>query len=248
MALTIKPEYFEKWPAGGWKFEQALPGNLGTWHAPDPLSNSFRKQVGNVVAWRKANPAMTVKLKLSVDWDTVAGEVIAQNVARLRKMPKGDYYLIDDAPVIPSNPAQKKSLWAFVKEAGAAVVEGAVEVANGETVLQDWLGAGGTPVLPTLAEHRAGVCVVCPQNTRKHWSLAFTKRVAALFTKTIEERNKRKLSTTHDNELGACAACMCVLELKVHVPTKHIEAQTKPETWAKLDPKCWMLEERTTPA
>jgi len=237
MALTIKAEYLKKWIAGGWQFTQALPDNLGSWHAPDPLINTFRQQVANVVSWRKANPAMTVKLKLSTDWDAVEREMIAQNVARMQRLPKGEYYLTSDEPVPSPSDKKKPSLWSAVKDVAVAVV-------NGETPLQEWLGEGGVPVASEWAEQRASVCVDCPQNTRRHWSLFFTRPVAALFAKTVEERNRLKLSTRHDKDLGACKACGCVLELKVHVPMKHIEAHTKEEVWPKLWENCWMKKER----
>lgn len=243
MALTIKPEWLAKWIHGGWQFSQPLPDNKGFWYAPEPLINSFRQQVGNIITWRKANPVITTKLKLSTDWDTVTGELIQQNVSRLLKIPRGDYYLQSDEP-ITLQPTQKKSLWQHVKSGAAAVVETVKDAISTKELMDEWLGEEGKPVERDQSETRAGICVECQQNTRKHWTLFFTRPAAKLFARTVEMKQQMKLETSHDKELGACKACRCVLELKVHVPLKHIKAHER-HGMQKLDPKCWILKEES---
>ncbi len=236
MAVTLKPEYLSKWVPGGWIFRQTLPDNKGVWEAPNPLANTFRQQVGNILQWRKHNAGVAAKLKLKADFETIAQELIDQTVSRLQRMPKADVYLTSDSPAAAADePGKKKhSVWSFVKGVAVAAVEG-------EEILREWLGAGGKPVSRDQAEHRALICADCPQNTRKHWGLFFTRPLAQAFAKTIEFKNQLKLETSRDSELGACKACSCVLPLKVHVPLSHVLAHTSQDTLGKLDPRCWIL-------
>jgi hypothetical protein len=233
MAVTLKPEVLNAWPPHGWIFTTTLPDGT-KWFAPQPLINTFRVQVGEIIKWRKNNPIIAGKLKLSTDWDTVANELIQQTVERLQRMHKGDHYLTSSEVVIDTQ--KKTSLWVAVKQ----VVDVAV---NGERTLQDWLGDGGVPVSRELAESRSAICEDCPQNSKSHWSLFFTAPIAKGFAKLIEIKNEMKLHTPSDAKLGACKACDCCLPVKVWVPLTHIKCNMSKETEGKLADRCWVTKE-----
>lgn len=244
MNYTLKPEVLGKWPPGGWRYIQRLSDG-STWNAPNPLANSFRQQVANILEWRRKNPVVATKLNLSVDAAVIAQELIDQTVVRLLAMPRGDAYLVaTDAPIstrsINNDTGKKKafsdSIWSRAKKLGAAAV-------GAKDILTDWLGDGGVAVPHELAEQRASICAVCPKNTKDSWTRHFTGPVAAGISKFIEVKNGMKLSTSHDAELGICEPCDCVLDLKVHAPLKHILNNTEWNTIQKLDPSCWITHE-----
>lgn len=233
MAVTLTDKTLQSWPPSGWEFSTRLP-NGETWSAPSPLNFSFRQQVANIIAWRKANPVVATKLNLSVAWDAVSAELIQQTVERLQRMPRGEVYLQStDVPIVE---AEKKSLWQSAKSLVAAAT-------SGEETLREWLGEGGVPVAHDLAERRAQVCNICPKNDQTHWSKFFFGSAANSIRKIVERKNHLKLSTTFDPELGSCTACLCPLETKVHVPLKHILAHMDEETKAKLHVSCWITHE-----
>lgn len=239
MNVTLKPEVFEKWPPQGWKFVTVLPVPPGgKWEAPNPLGNTFRQQVDNIISWRRHNPVIATKLQLTTNWETVAQELTKQTIERLQAMRGGDTYLIDpDALSIPAVPSQKKTTWDRIKRVAAAV-------ADGEQILSDWLGDGGMPVDSSLSNFRAEICSDCPKNAKKHWSHYITGPVADAITATAELKHQVRLTTHHDSQLGTCTACLCWLPLKVHVPLKYILYQMRPEVKKDLDPRCWITKER----
>lgn len=234
MPVTLKPETLQSWPPGGWILVQALP-NGQIWRAPSPLNFNFRQQVQNIVNWRKSNPIITSKLKLSLDPDVVAQEMIDQTVARLKYLKGADSYLkYDDA--VKLDEKKTASIWEYVKKGVAAAV-------TGEETLRDWLGSGGKPVERELAESRARICSDCPQNTKSHWSLSLFGTAAQAVKSIVELKNGMKLKTSYDDKLGVCKACLCPLETKVHVPLAHIFEYMDDETKQNLDPRCWITSE-----
>lgn len=234
MPVTLKPETLNAWPPGGWHYSQTL-SNGEVWQAPSPLNFNFRQQVQNILNWRKSNPIITTKLKLSLDPDVVAQELIDQTVARLKYLKGADSYLkYDDAVKLD----EKKTalIWEYVKKGVAAAV-------TGEETLRDWLGSGGKPVPHELAESRARICSDCPQNTKSHWSLSVFGTAAQAVKSIVELKNGMKLKTSYDEKLGVCKACLCPLETKIFVPLPHILDNMDEETKGRLWENCWIAAE-----
>lgn len=186
---------------------------------------------------------------LPTDLPSIQNEVEAVNAARIAAMPgAADQYLISDA-LPPPNPPSPPSTFGPLAVAGANLVK----MASGVGVLIDWLGSGGVPVDPAVAEARAQVCAVmqrpgqgqpgCPKNGQGGLSRFFTEPAAALITKQLEQRQDLKLSTSVDDKLGICQACGCVNKLKVHVPIDFIKAKMSEQVQRDLDPLCWILKE-----
>lgn len=218
----------DKFPSnGGWKFRQPQFGN---WENKMALVG-FDASVKNIINARVANKALSIKHNLSTDYNTVADELIQYN-RKLRGIPD----------TIPSFFRLSRSRLADV--AAAANAKLIRRPATGIATLADWLGNDGKPVSQPLAEQRAAICAGCPQNKPGDLTAFFTRPVADLIRRQIEERNRMKLHTVHDEKLNVCDACGCPLKLKVHVPLDFIKAHIKAPEWAALDARCWMLNEK----
>ncbi len=229
----IKPEILKSWGPGGWSYFQPETD----WHAPGPLENNFDQQVKNIVAMRKANP----RFNLPTDEPTVAADLEAYTEARWAKtyskagMAKFRIETKEDKKKESSSMPRSRSL--FNAAAGLVGINA--------KPLEDWLGSGGNPVAPELAEHRASVCVPCPVN-KAGWRDFLTLPAALAIKEYLSIKHKMKLTTTHDAQLESCNACHCVLELKVHQPIDHVKANTTAEEFEKhreANPNCWVLAE-----
>ena len=111
--------------------------------------------------------------------------------------------------------------------------------------LHDWLGAGLKPVARELSELRASVCVECPRHSKERFWYTLKTEVALAIKKQVELKNKMKVETTKDNQLGECEICGCVMLLKCHVPIKHIAENTSESELQlfKEVEKCWVPKE-----
>lgn len=125
----------------------------------------------------------------------------------------------------------------------SGVFRAAIRSYTGVVTLADWLGSDGKAVPPEQSEARALVCATCPQNQSGDLTSFFTKPVADLLRRQIEQRTSMKLATPEDDRLGVCAACGCPLKLKVHVPLKFIKQHMREPEKHSLDKRCWILSE-----
>ena len=108
--------------------------------------------------------------------------------------------------------------------------------------LLDWLGSGGQPVSPELAEKRASICASCPLNVQPGWWEKNLKEpIAQAIVRTLELKHSMKITTSLDGKLAMCQGCGCVNSLHVHAPLSHIIGHTKMQTMARFDPQCWIL-------
>ena len=188
-------------------------------------------------ARRKANKYLCEKHNMGVDMASVEFDVEQQNVARCLAHGWNDF-VESEAPATNYASQDSKKNSRFGSAVGASK-----RVAAGVGVLLEWLGNSAKPVDQATSEHRATVCATCPQNGKGGLLEYFTGKAASTIKTQIEIKNDLALKTSHDAELGTCLACMCKLDLKVHVPLKHILAHTSDEVKAKLDPRCWVLHE-----
>lgn len=111
--------------------------------------------------------------------------------------------------------------------------------ANGTVVLAQWVGSGGTTVDQLEAQRRADICIGCPQNQE---GLKIAESAALAIRQQMELKNNLQLRTMREKSLYTCAACLCPLRLKIWLPLERIlpDDELKP----KLDPKCWLLEQK----
>lgn len=222
-------------PPGGWQFREPATG----WSPPTPIGSTFDQVVQQIVAMRKRNLPIVTKFHLATDPQAVAEELENFNRKRLG--------LLGAAPAPFS--VSPNRLAASV----AAVVGDVKKLAAGFGVLSDWLGEGGQPVNPELANHRASICCTpqplpdgkmsegCPFNSKGDYTSWFTIPASELIRKKLERRKDLNLSTPHDAQLGTCDVCLCPLKLKVHTPMSHILDHLKPEVKKDLPDHCWIL-------
>lgn len=198
----------------------------------------FNVLVNRIYNQRVKNP----RFNLSTDMNAIADEVDLANALRMTTIPNAESYIIADPgggmAVFRVPPSTHN--WA------SAAGEKSKALLSGAAVLTEWLGAGGVPVAPELAESRAAVCVVCPLNQGGDWLSWFTAPVAAFIRAQLNKREEMKLTTSHDAKLEICSACKCPLKLKVHVPLPYIANRIGADIRAKLDPNCWITKELKT--
>jgi hypothetical protein len=203
------------------------------------LEGSFNFVVEQVQMLRKSNPFLCERHGWRTDTEAVEMEVEQYNVARCINGGWLDFVLPDEPGPVPAYTIpqpQKKTV-----VAGMGSVK---RVAAGVALLVEWLGSGGKPVAPTLAENRAKICASCPSNDGGDWKAYFTEPVAEKIRTQLEMKNDLQLRTARDAELTVCSACDCPLQLKVHVPLDTILEHTSQDTLTRLDPRCWILSEK----
>jgi hypothetical protein len=233
--MAIKPEILKSWGPGGWSFYQPETD----WHAPLPLSNSFNQQVKNIAAMRLANP----RFNLPTDEPTVAADLEAFTEARWSKTYSRHGMVKFLAGPVEPKKKESSSMQPFKRTLSAAVGLVGIDVSS----LEEWLGAGAVPVAQDLANRRAEICATCTTGNQKAgWRGLLTIPGEMALRRYIEGKNKLKLATPLDSELGSCTACHCVLELKVWQPAIFIKDNTEPEVFEshrKANPNCWVLAE-----
>lgn len=104
-------------------------------------------------------------------------------------------------------------------------------------VLDDWLGAGGLPVPQEQANHRAAICLECPENREPGWWDRVANEIASAIRRTLSMKNDLKYSVNSEEKLGMCRKCGCCIALKVHAPIEHIKDHT--EDFTIYPAWCW---------
>lgn len=203
--------------------------------------HSFNTLVDAVIAMRRANPALVAKHGWSLDWNTVADEVDAFNAAICERMGWHDFISQPGQGVAPT--PKFKALSPQSEKQLSAVAGKVKKVWQGVRTINDWIESGAAAVATELSQKRAETCAVCPLNGKGGLEEWFTKPAAAAIKLQFDKLGERKLSTTVDDKLNVCAACICPLKLKVHTPLEFILPHMGEETRRALDPKCWITEE-----
>lgn len=208
-------------------------------------AHSFNGLVDQVVAMRRANPALVAKHGWSVDWNVVADEVDAFNAAICERMGWTEF-ITSAAPTAPPPPSPKfKALSQVDEKQLSAVARKVKKVWQGVKTLNDWIESNKPAVPPEQSEMRANVCVSCPLNGSGGLEEWFTKPAAAAIKVQFSKLSERKLSTTVDDKLNVCSACLCPLKLKVHTPLEFISPHMSQEVRNALNPACWITAEET---
>lgn len=193
---------------------------------------SFSDLCTEVQKHRRANPGRN----LATDRATVERDVDQQNTARMQSMKGGYAYILEDGDPSPPVFIDRQN------RAGLAAVVGSGAVKRyvvGAATMKSWFGAGMQPVAREQAEHRAAICVQCPQNVDKTASEILGEGML----KTIQAMQSLKLETSQGDKLKACGICSCWNPLKVHVPLKHITDNEDPEILKSMPASCWVPQE-----
>lgn len=120
---------------------------------------------------------------------------------------------------------------------------------NGVEALADWLGDGGSPVAPMIAEFRAARCVTgnnggpCPLNCSPNWWERVKHAIADWIKAELAVKHDMKLEVSNEHQLHMCKACGCCLRLKVWVPAKHLKDHADTTQLKETPDYCWMRRE-----
>jgi hypothetical protein len=182
---------------------------------------------------RAANPA----LKLNTNLTAIEAEVDAVNSARIAAIPGAAAEYLQDVGSAPASFPQAPA------HSLSQVVAAAKAVSAGAKTVLDFEGSGDSPVSNEQATTRAEVCTACPKNEAGGLSRFFTIPAAAAIKAQLERAHEMKLTTTFDDKLNVCSACLCPLKLKIHFPIAFIVKHMSEEVKAKLDKGCWILKE-----
>lgn len=194
---------------------------------------SFDVLVRFVIEKRRANPGLSQKHGWSLDYNDVAKEVDEYNTQRCLAHGWNNFIMGATVPFREASPSPLKAQ----QEAAAG---SAPKIVAGIRVLLDWLGSGGKPVEPSVAESRSEICAGCPKNGKGNWTRYFTVPASRTIQLQLELKNNLKLETGQDEKLGVCEACLCPLKLKVWAPMQHILKELTPGARKDLDPRCWI--------
>lgn len=202
-----------------------------------PLQDwSFSSLVNKVVAQRAANP----RFGLPTDPNIVADQVDEANAIRCQSLGPAvsAQFVMEGGPATaPSFPQTAGSPRPRLLAAAALVSK----LNAGKGLLIEWEEQGFQSVTPEAAAARAKVCVDCPKNNPGHFTKWFTVPVVNHFMKLAGKMNERKLTTSDDEKLGTCEACLCPMRGKVWVPMDLIKKHTPDGVEQQLDPRCWLL-------
>lgn len=113
---------------------------------------------------------------------------------------------------------------------------GDVEAAS--STFGGWVSEGRPLVEQTEAERRAKICANCYLNTR---ATGCGMSCRALLRTLFGLLTSRKTSV--DDRLQSCAACKCLLRLKVHFPLTLIEQHDKRDLQMLLPNWCWLKQD-----
>lgn len=190
--------------------------------------------------FRKGNPAICEKNGWTLDPDEIKHYVEQQQVQRMLARGHTEF-LIMDANVPKSN-GQRELPAALAAAAGHLAKLGATK-----EIYVAWIGDGMLPVPIEIAEKRAAVCVVCPQNQTGDLWQRLTRTGVQRLRALLNLRKSLQFKTSQDEKLKTCVACDCPMTLKVHTPIEHIIKNTSDEVLGKLDRNCWITEASRTP-
>lgn len=224
----------DHFPPGGFVFYEARTG----WTSSNGIG--FYATVQEIITHRKANPG---RFEWATEPEAVAQELEAHVEARLRSTygQRADSYLIG-ASSAPPNP-----LWAprrpqpVVPGNAAGVSSTTRKVVSGVGTLIEWLGSGLKAVDQNTANARALICSTCPKNVEMEGLKKAVGTVGEFLHSVMSAKADLKLTTTHDDKLKQCSACLCHLAAKVWVPDEHIRTNADSSLRNELDPSCWQL-------
>ena len=112
----------------------------------------------------------------------------------------------------------------------------------GAKVLSEWLGSGGAPVSPELAQERANVCLKCPENRAPNWWHLHNDAIAMAIRRMLQLKSAIGFHVNSEESLHMCRKCGCCIRLKVHCPIKHIKEHA-PTDLNTYPAHCWIRKE-----
>ena len=193
-----------------------------------PWSGSFSEIVQKELAFRSKNPTLAQKHGWSLEIEDVESAVDLYNAQRM--VASGFLGFVELEGDVPSSPPGGN------RRSGPGVVAAAV---SGLAIYSE-LFTVGKPVAKEVAEARAAICVECPMNRVGNLRDWFAAHISNGIMELYAMLKEQSLTTTRDNELGTCSACLCPLRAKIFIDAATLKRHTKPSVIAELDPHCWI--------
>jgi hypothetical protein len=227
--------------------ERQIPGGLSFYipqipgWRPAPWS-SVTSLAEQVLAVRQGNPALVAKHGWSLNIQQIENEVDEFNANRCASL--GHTSFITNPAGAAPPPSFSKPSQSDLSQLSAVAAKAKL-VWQGLRTLGDWLDSGSPAVAQELADARGATCAACPINGKGDVTSWFAAPAAAAIKRQVEKLKARSLTTSSDDKLGVCEACLCPLPLKVHVPIEVIKNHTSDATLDKLRaaPACWVVKE-----
>lgn len=101
----------------------------------------------------------------------------------------------------------------------------------------------GMPVAREVAEHRAFVCELCPENVSAGWWKRTVSKIADAIKFMLEIKHRLDLRVSNEESLHMCRQCGCCVRLLVWSPIDVLRAHMKPGELERHPEACW---KRTT--
>lgn len=202
------------------------------WQSP-PWA-SFQVICDGLRTARMANPGLSASKGLSTDPNVIAEEVDSHIAATLEALGQTDFITgsAGGAAQVPFPQPQHRPAFNVLKSAAGA-----------SGIIVEWISSGAEAVPQDQAEYRASVCAACPLNEKGDWTSFFTVPVSAAIRAALNKRSEMKLSTSFDEKLNVCSACLCPMKLKVHVPLEKFISKMSQESKNSLHELCWIKKE-----
>ena len=123
------------------------------------------------------------------------------------------------------------------------LLESAKKLANGASVIREWLGSGGVTTDIADAQRRADICIACPHNQPSRLPIGV---IAGAVKRHLEVKNKLGLRVKGEKSLETCEICGCANRLKVWLPRDLLRAQASDKEisdFSGVSGNCWVKEE-----
>jgi hypothetical protein len=115
-------------------------------------------------------------------------------------------------------------------------IERAKQIANGVSILTNWLGDGGVPCDRAVAQKRAAICIACPKNGS---GLALTESIANAIKANLELKSKLGLRVEGEKKLLSCGVCGCSNRLQVWCPDSYLRQTLYENEQSEYPEPCW---------
>jgi len=197
-----------------------------------PFSGSFNEVVDKFAGIVSKNPALAQKNNWPTNRQAQEDWIDEREAARM--VAHGWFGFVDIEGSPPPSPGGVR------RSAFAGGVAAANTALTGLAIYKELFSGDSKPVAKSEAEWRAEICVSCPKNKKgglKEW---FVANIAKGLTELYGVMKDLDLTTSRDNELGTCEACLCPLKAKTWVELPTILKHMEPDVRAKLWDKCWI--------
>lgn len=110
-------------------------------------------------------------------------------------------------------------------------------MADGASIIREWLGEGGQTVPYEQAQSRAVTCIACPKNQVD--AAPATDAIARAIRRHLEVQNDLQLRVNGEKSLGECSVCHCQTKLLIWCPLEVIKRRMEAGELEKHPTQCW---------